>query len=427
MEATINNLSAAVRTAKELGEYYATLPNSLAGINTELEKISSQIQGIVSELGRKTAQVEANDATIRDLTGRSDATTAELTSSREETQRIASESEGIKRQVTELTEQQARERSEKQSELEQLQAEHQANLKQQQEASSEEARRALAEKDALNVQEQQALRGEMDKDRQESQARFADLSERAKELQDQAAASQNEIGSLNATRQELAAKIQSLETENAELKRQIDLATEAMESATAILKNLKPENKDAIQRQIQTLQDHIQSINRILGSEPRDAEFADALESILPYNTIITKQYYSNGRTYEKRFTLGSLLTALDKATIRGKENVINKLRSADNLDKINTILDDLTEGQLASILDIVTESRGGRKTRRHKKRSRKTKNQRGGFKYSAHARRTSITTPSSSRRRSSRSSSSRSSSSRRRSSRRKTTRTSSR
>lgn len=391
-------LSAAVATAQGAGKYYQQLPGALESINTELKGIAAKIQRIVTELAQKTAQVAANEATIRDLTGRSGEITNELAASREETERIRRESEAITSQVGQLNAEKEAQLAQQKAELARLEQEHRENLEREKQTNSEAARRAIEEKDIENAEKQAKLREEMEQNKQDSQERLAELQRQANELNARAEASQSEVATLNATKQQLAETITRLEGENAELKRQILDASGVMESAKLILQQLTPENRDAITKQIKQLNDHIGRINEILDSE---SEFVEARESALSGNTKFTQQYSKNDRTWQKTFTLEALLAAVNAVTIKNKDRLIEELINANTEEKIYEILSKLKPGQLAEILERVVETRGGRKTRRYKKHGRKTRRkQRGGFKYSAHARRTSITT---SRRRSSR------------------------
>ena len=390
-------LSAAVATAQGAGEYYQQLPVALEGINKELLIISNKIDRIVTELANKTAQVAANDATIRDLTGRSAEITNELAASRAETAAIRHEREDIERQVAQLNAEKEAQLAQQQDELARLQEEHREILereKRERQTSSQGAISALAEKERENSEQQAILRKEMEDDKAVSQAKLAELQRQADELNARAQTSKDEVVSLTASKEQLAQTIQRLEVENAQLKTQILEASRVMESAKLILQQLTPQNRDEINRQISQLKDHIGIINGILVSGAEGPGGAAANPRISPGGLSYDMKLDLKPIAITKEYKLGGLIKKVRESNWPDAKisAVTQKLENATTMGEINQAFDGL---------DKTILSRGGRKTRRHKKRSRKTRRkQRGGFKYSAHARRTSITT---SRRRSSR------------------------
>jgi len=404
LRTAFDGLSAAVAQAEGIGEYYNELPSTLESINMQLQGISGRIQRLLDKLHDKTTRLVANQAIIDDLTGQHGNMSTRLAESQTEIDRITRESDDIRRQIQELTQDRNRERSEQETHLRELVESHQKNLEDQRNANSEEKRRQLEEIDARNQAEQDALRASMADAQNASQRQLAELTERARLLEQRANASETEVSNINASRQELAANIQRLELENANLKSQISEVTEVMKQATTILENLTPDRRDQIERQIRELNTHIDRIKSILDSEPNDDEPNDDEYSETRQHPPINNDdtiNLPNGRN----ITISELINKLnekirqvernraDASKYTNFRNIITRDKSGNyGIQDIQNMLNrfEFTENE---------KFKGGKKTRKHKKYNRKTKKQRGGYKYKFNAVRSSIATSRISRR----------------------------
>ena len=390
-ETALGELGAAINANNNSELFYQGLPGTLGEINRQLQSITDRIRVIKADLDQKTGEVEVNNQRLAGFdTQMSDMAkhNSELQSEKEAIQR---ERDELKGKIDELQLQMEKNTTSLDKEIRELNRQHEENMVKQAAAKDKLTLEELKKKDDAIAAEKSRLEQEMKTLQDRYNTQITELNAEKNRLDAEYQTINTERLNLKTQKEGLDVMVKELRNRNAELEQQLNDATGVMNEATRLL-NAMPTSQPEIRENLNTLRGYIDKINQILDSE---SEFVDARESELPGNTIITQTYTSSGRTIEKTFTLKALLDAAIKADIKEKDkpDLINALQNADSVEIIKRIFNTLTSGQLATILDRVVETRGGRKTRRIKKHGRKTKKQRGGFKYNTNARRTSITT----------------------------------
>lgn len=392
-DTALGELGAAIKANNNSEVFYQGLPGTLGEINRQLQSITDRIRVIKADLDQKTGEVEVNNQRLAGFdTQMSDMAkhNSELQSEKEAIQR---ERDELKGEIDALRLQMEQDTTSLNNRIRELNRQHEENMVKQAAAKDKLTLEELEKKDAAIAAQKQRLEEEMKNLQDKYNTQIAQLNDEKTGLDAQSKEINNELAKLSGDNEILATQIDTLNTRNAELTAQLDKATGLMSKATILL-NAMPTSQPKIEETLNTLRGYIDKINQILDSE---SKFVDARESRLRGDTIINQDYAaSDGRgKNNKSFTLKALLDAVITAKIREdvKPALINGLQNADSPEKIKEILGKFDQGRLATILDQVVETRGGRKTRRIKKHGRKTKKQRGGFKYNTNARRTSITT----------------------------------
>jgi len=383
-ESALTELSKAVTDTQDVKSYYSKLPQDLAQINKDLQDISADIKKIITELDQKTIQLEENSQKIEGLNMTLTENEAQKSDLLESNKKIQEERQNVLTQIQELREEQESDRATNIRKLDELQAEHGRILEAQRLATDQQKVEELAKRDDENSKKIDDLTATMKNEQDVLAGQLASLTKEKVDLDEQSKQINAELASLQSVNQGLSSNLESLTKKNTELTAQLNEATDVMNQATDILRDM-PKNRSNIDTELIQLTRHITEIKRILGrgrQEPGEEEYVDATQTILPEDTKITKKYFSNNRTNEKTFSLIKLVEVIQNSDLKNKDQLIYKLMTATNKVNVDNILNELTEGQLATIMTNKTLSGG-----------RKTKKQRGGFKYNTNARRTSITT----------------------------------
>lgn len=405
----IRDLTAANQRATQAiannSAFNRTIQASLAGINTQITQIAQGIRGLQERLADSERQIGQNQATIGEHEAENRRLAQESETAVRERTATAEELENLRRERLRIEEDAARRQQENEKELQQLQEDRVRETDELRGASEDERARLQQQLEETNHQ-------------------IAGLTQDNQNIVDTAAQNlqilSEQRGELERKLQESTANIQIIEAERAGLDRDLATLREENQRLNKLLSDVVPQMQLAIdnlaalsetgsqgdtQQLIANISQQLDTIKGSLGidaQQPIQVEINRAVG--LDENTKITKTYMSNQKLTEKTFTLRALIVAISDSQIRDYKNIIQRIKNSSNVEKINTILDGIGEGRLASVLDRVAQSSrgGGRKTRRRKrvgtrkgKKTRRARKQKGGFQYKAHTRRKRISTTS--------------------------------
>ena len=399
----IANLTEANRTATQAiannSAFNVQLNNDLTSINNQITAIDAKIQELQNTLRDMQGQVATNQVTIEQ--------------NKQEKQRV--EQGIVEAQIERDTIDQNLQENQRQ--MDQLQRELQ-QTKLNYEEQKDRLQRELADEKAkllqLNKEDRQKFLIEISDTQdqlrdlekkntseiQEIQGQLGQLDGEKNNLTTELAGSKADVERLTTASNELQLSNGELIQQNTDLNEKLERAKEQMTAAIDNLAALSETGSQGnTQQLITSISQQLDTIKRSLGI---DAQQPIQVEEInraggLDQNTKITKTYISNQRRKEKTFTLRALIVAIRASQIGGFQDIIQSINNSLNVEQINTILDNIDEGRLASVLDRVAQSSGGgRKTRRRKgRKTRRARKQKGGFQYKAHTRRKRISTTS--------------------------------
>ena len=392
-ETAFTALRNALNTNDDTHQYYNTaLPGFLRKIHQDLEGILASIRGLIAknrgDLDVNQAEIasimrakEVTEMRIRDVTTELAENQAELASAREEREQLE---EAFRREQTELTRR-----------LNMFEAKLAADTE-------------LSEKEKMALRNDiEKTRKELQKDKEEFAAQKANMDRALEDMVNEIETEKRAVASLQADVAKNVEEIDRLQEKAGQLEeklqRAIMLMTEATDRINSFTTNKQP-NENQI-RDIQLLIIEIQQelsgsplSEALQGSAASRASAASPLPA-LSSSAITEINVEINGKTY-KNTDINEALTFLSIDDPSQWDSIydeyieINK-GSAENLsNSIQQLINKLTPAQKTELTANLTPYRGGRKSRRHKKRAKKTKRkQKGGYKYRNNTRRISVNT----------------------------------
>lgn len=406
----IANLTEANRTATQAiannSAFNVQLNADLTSINNQITAIDAKIQELQNTLRDMQGQVATNQVTIEQNKQEKQRVEQGIVEAKIERDTIDQNLQENQRQMEELQRELQQTKLNYEEQKDRLQrelADENAKLLQ---LNKEDRQKFLIE--ISDTQDQlRNLEKKNTSEIQEIQGQLGQLDGEKNNLTTELAGSKADVERLTTASNELRLSNGELIQQNTELNQKLEQAKEQMTAAINNLAALSETGSQGdTQQLITSISQQLDTIKRSLGI---DAQQPIQVEEInragrLDENTKITKIYLtSNNQSREKTFTLRALIVAISGSQIRDYENIIQRINNSSDVEKINTILDGIGEGRLASVLDRVAQSRGGgRKTRKLKRRgtrkgrkTRRARKQKGGFQYKAHTRRKRISTTS--------------------------------
>jgi len=375
-------------------DFNRTIQASLAGINTQITQITQGIRDMQTRLSDSERQIGENQATIEQNKAQNERLIQESETAIRDRDDTARELANLEKARLLIEEDYARQEGENTRRLKELTEERITEIAELRIASTDEHDRLQKDLDETN-----AKIARLTEDNQnihdQSVRDLADLDGQRGDLQRELKKSRDEIQRIENVHIVLEENSETLRAENNRLKELLSNAIPQMQSAINNLSALSnATGQDEINGIIEQINSQLTEINNLLGVQ--GASVVASNSNGLSLDTRIT---FPN----QNPTTLGEIIDALrspDKYRVINwvdnvKQEILPLLDSATNEEEVIRVFEGYDKNALFRGINMS----GGRKTRRRKTRkgrkTRKIKKQRGGYHYSGHARRRSITTSS--------------------------------